>query len=377
MTITKKHISLYALAAFIFSSCLDPYSPPATTGDVDLLVVDGFLSVTSSTVSVRLSHAVALDDNSVPPTEQNANVSLEESDGGAVTLSGNADGNYTATGLTIDASKKYRIHIQTFGGKEYFSDYVAVSKTPDIDSVTWRPGDKDLTMYVNTHDDTGQSKYYLWSYVETYEYAAPYPAGYEVINGEPTYLPVDERVDICWKTNPSTNIFVTSSERLSVDLIRDFPLVVIPAGSIKISRRYSLLVNQRTISKEAYTFWTQLQKTTESLGGLFDPMPSEVVGNIHSATDAKEPVLGFFSVSEEKQQRIFINNRQLPDNIRGTPRPFCPLDSVEMPIVRSLPDHTFLVYPYGVPVTLGYVSTTIDCMDCRVKGGVTQKPDFW
>jgi hypothetical protein len=376
MTFTKKHISLYALAAFLFSSCLDPYSPPATTDNVDLLVVDGFLSVTSSSVAVRLSHAVALDDSGVPPAEQNAHVRLEESDGGFVTLSGDADGNYTATGLIIDASKKYRVHIQTLGGKEYFSDYVDVLKTPDIDSVTWRASDK-VTLYVNTHDDTGESKYYLWNYVETYEYSAPYPAGYEMQNGEPTYLPVDERVDICWKTNPSTTILVTSSERLSVDLIRDFPLVVIPAGNSKISRRYSLLVNQRTISKEGYTFWTQLQKTTESLGGLFDPMPSEVVGNVHSATNANEAVLGFFSAGEEKQQRIFINNRDLPDEIRRMPLPFCPLDSVEMAIVRTLSDHTFLVYPYGVPVTLGYISTTTECMDCRVKGGVTQKPDFW
>ena len=377
MTFTKKHILRYVLAAFLFSSCLDPYSPPATTDNVDILVVDGFLSATSSSVAVRLSHAVALDDSSVPPAEQNANVRLEDSDGGSVTLSGEADGNYTAMGLTIDASKKYRVHIQTLGGKEYFSDYVDVIKTPDIDSVTWRPSDKDVTLYANTHDDTGKSKYYLWNYVETFEYSAPYPAGYEVIGGVPTYLLDDKRVDICWKTNLSTTILVGSSERLSSDLIRDFPLVVIPAGNSKLSRRYSLLVSQRTISKEAYTFWTQLQKTTESLGGLFDPMPSEVVGNVHSATSANETVLGFFSAGEEKQQRIFISNRDLPDNIRIMPSPFCPLDSLKMATVETLGDHTFLVYPYGVPTTLGYVSSSSDCMDCRVKGGVTQKPAFW
>jgi len=377
MTFTKKHILLYALAAFLFSSCLDPYAPPATTDNVDILVVDGFLSATSSSVAVRLSHAVALDDNSAPPAEQNANVRLEDSDGGSVTLSGDADGRYTALGLTIDASKKYRVHIQTLGGKEYFSDYVDVLKTPDIDSVTWRPSDKDVTLYANTHDDAGKSKYYLWSYVETFEYSAPYPAGYEMMGGVPTYLLNDKRVDICWKTNLSTTILVGSSERLSSDLIRDFPLVVIPAGNSKLSRRYSLLVSQRTISKEAYTFWTQLQKTTESLGGLFDPMPSEVVGNVHSATSANEIVLGFFSAGEEKQQRIFISNRDLPDNIRIMPSPFCPLDSLKMATVETLGDHTFLVYPYGVPTTLGYVSSSSDCMDCRVKGGVTQKPAFW
>ena len=138
-----------------------------------------------------------------------------------------------------------------------------------------------------------------------------------------------------------------------------------------------MLVTQRTISKEAYIFWTQLQKTTESLGGLFDPMPSEVVGNVHSATNANEAVLGFFSAGEEKRQRIFISNRDLPDNIRIMPSPFCPLDSLKIATVKTLGDHTFLVYPYGTPTTIGYVSSSSECMDCRVKGGVTQKPDFW
>ena len=220
MTFTKKHILHYALAAFLFSSCLDPYSPPATTGDVDFLVVDGFLSLTSSSVAVRLSHAVALDDSGVPPAEQNATVRLEESTGGSVILSGDADGNYTATGLTIDAANKYRVHIQTLGGKEYFSDYVDVLKTPDIDSVTWRASDKDVTLYANTHDDTGKSKYYLWNYVETFEYSAPFPAGYEMMGGEPVYLLDNERVDICWKTNLSTTILVGSSERLSSAIFR-------------------------------------------------------------------------------------------------------------------------------------------------------------
>jgi len=377
MTFVKKHNLIFLLPALIFFGCPDPYSPPEVKTNVDILVVDGFLSYTSSSVSVRLSHAIALDSADTPPPEMNAAVTLEEQDGTSSLLHGAEDGYYTAAGLNVDMAKQYRLHVKTSGGKEYFSDYVDVMKTPDIDSVAWRAGNQDLTVYVNTHDASGKAKYFYWDYVETYEHHAPLPAGYIMKGHEPRPLYPNELVDQCWTTQPSTNIFVASSENLSADAIRDFPLVVMRAGALQLSVRYSILVRQRAISEEAYVFWKQLQKTTQSLGGLFDPMPSQVVGNFHSTTDSQEPVLGFFSAGEEKQERIFIRHSELPDDIRIYPFYFCPSDSIRMSIVRTLPDNTLLVYPYGFGLPVGYISAPAVCMDCRELGGVTQKPDFW
>jgi hypothetical protein len=292
-------------------------------------------------------------------------------------LNGSEDGNYTAAGLNVDMARRYRLHITTAGGKEYFSDYVDVIQTPDIDSVNWRDGNQNLTLYVNTHDASVKAKYYYWDYIETYEHHAPFPASYIMKNHQPRSLLQSELVDHCWTTQPSTNIFVASSENLSADAIRNFPLRTIAAGGIEVSVRYSLLVRQRAISKEAYTFWTQLQKTTESLGGLFDPMPSQIVGNVQSASNSQEPVLGFFSAGEERQERIFIRHADLPDDIRIYPHYFCPPDSIPISVVKTLPENTLLIYPYGFAFPEGYVSSTLICMDCRESGGVTQKPDFW
>ncbi|HEY5744539.1 MAG TPA: DUF4249 domain-containing protein [Chryseolinea sp.] len=373
----KRYNLIFLLPALIFFGCLDPYSAPHVKGNVDLLVVDGFLSATSSSIVVRLSHAMALDSAGTPPPELKATVQLEEQEGASVPLSGTADGDYTATGLNLDLTKQYRLHIKTLTGKEYFSDYVEVMKTPDIDSVAWRAGNQNLTIYVNTHDASGKAKYYYWDYVETYEHHAPFPAGYIMRKHEPIPLTLAERVDHCWTTQPSTHIFVASSENLSADAIRNFPLITLPAGGIEVSIRYSVLVRQRAISKEAYTFWTQLQKTTESLGGLFDPMPSQVVGNVHSTSNSQEPVLGFFSAGEERQERIYIRHDELPEEIRLYPHYFCPPDSIPISVVKTLPDNTLLVYPFGFAAPVGYVSSTSVCMDCRTLGGVTQKPDFW
>lgn len=367
---------LCSLVALFATGCLEPYAPPAIENTVDLFVVDGFLNQTDASISVRLSHAVALGDPAKPPVELQASVELEEKNGATTILYGDGAGNYNANALSINPEHQYRLHIKTLLGKEYYSDYVDVKPTPDIDSITWRPNASSITLYANTHDNSGGSRYYLWRYTETYEYRSPYEPGYRIVGGKPIYLAELDRVGRCWNTDNSTTILVGSSERLSSDVIRDFPLTVIPAGGDKLSVRYSILVQQRTLSKDAYTFWTELQKTTESLGGLFDPLPSQVVGNVHS-DDANEPVLGYFSAGQQKEQRLFVSFSDLPDYLQLYPRGTCQIDSVEVSKLPNLGDGAYLIGPYGVPTTIGYTTTSNYCMDCRVKGGVTQKPGFW
>ncbi|MBL0745162.1 DUF4249 domain-containing protein [Chryseolinea lacunae] len=365
-----------SLVGLFATGCLEPYAPPAIENTVDLFVVDGFLNQTDASISVRLSHAVALDDGGKPPVEAQAVVQLEEKDGNTILLYGDGTGNYTAAGLSINPEHQYRLHIRTMLGKEYYSDYVDVNPTPDIDSVTWRPSASSITLYTNTHDDSGKSRYYLWRYTETFQYRSPYEPGYRMTGGKPDYIAEVDRVGTCWTTKNSTSILVGSSERLSSDVIRDFPLTVIAAGGDKLSVRYSILVEQRTLSKDAYTFWTELQKTTESLGGLFDPLPSQVVGNVHS-NDLSEPVLGYFSAGQQKSERLFISFYELPDYLQIYPRVTCQIDSIPLNRLQQYGEGTYFISPYGVPSTIGYTISSSFCMDCRVKGGVTKKPDFW
>jgi hypothetical protein len=161
-------------------------------------------------------------------------------------------------------------------------------------------------------------------------------------------------------------------------------MLFIPGESSKIARRYSVQVEQRVLSKEAYDFWVALQKTTESLGGLFDPLPSQVIGNLWSNNpNAAEPVLGYFSGGSAPRQRIFIDFVDLPSNILSVYRPrYCGDEDVSPvfnAVLRSLLKSTLLIdpiYVQGVGV-VGYTTADNACIDCRIFGGTTKRPDFW
>jgi hypothetical protein len=153
---------------------------------------------------------------------------------------------------------------------------------------------------------------------------------------------------------------------------------------------YSILVKQRAISKDEFTFLEQLQKTTESVGGLFDPQPSQVPGNIHNLTDPSSTILGYFGAGDTKDQRIFVDFSELPDPLQVFPRnPNCQPDTIC--VVPSIPrayqctldlqnmDGSEYIGSalYTGPFITGYTKTTYHCSDCRSQGGTLTRPTYW
>ena len=79
------------------------------------------------------------------------------------------DGIYTSSNLGLALNTEYRLKITTANGKEYLSDYMVAKKTPPIDSLEFRQEEKGVQIYVNTHDDSNNTRYYRWDFDETWE----------------------------------------------------------------------------------------------------------------------------------------------------------------------------------------------------------------
>lgn len=371
---------ILALTAFVMS-CLDPYNPPESSKNLSYLVVDAFLNATEDSCSVTLSRTLPLGE-SVIHYEENASIVLEDSDGVEVALSELGNGIYSVSGLTLDNSKTYKLKIVTDEGKEYESELVKIYESPPIDSVTWDEIQDGVGIFVNTHDPTNNTRYYQWKFTETYLYTSAFQSFYKetidtVVQREP-----GEFFYYCWQTNNSSAILVNSSTQLDQDVISDFLIKKIPLKSISLSMRYSILVEQRALGKEAFEYWLQLRKNTEDLGTIFDPLPSERLGNLRCVSDPQEIVLGYFNASTMHQQRIFFSRHEidLPVGHRfDTGYETCQLKVILFgDELRDYVPVNIATKPVGgFFEAIGYNVSTPDCVDCRIKGGTNVQPDFW
>jgi len=379
MNTCKNYITLVCTILFVVSGCIEPYQPPPILEDVDILVVDGYLNSTDGSATVRLTHANTLSNQNKPEPEQNAAVAIRTEDGSSYPLIEQDSGTYILTGLNIDPAAQYQLSVRTSDEEEYLSDYVPIKQSPAIDSITWEAEDDGVNILVNAHDATGSTRYYRWDYVETWQYHAAISSDFILIDKQPVYRADSDRIYTCWRTVPSTKISIASSIRLAEDVIRDYPITFLSKGSSKVSVKYSILVKQRAISKAEFDFWGQLKKTTEDVGGLFDPLPSQVPGNIHNLSNPSAPVLGYFSAGAAYEARFFLSYYDLPDHLRKPSRETgCTPDTIMLADLQNLLGSEIIgTAVYSGPFVIGYTRSSPRCADCRVQGGTVKKPAFW
>ena len=376
--VARQWCFLLILIAFI--ACKKPYEPEAIKAINDFLVVDGFINTSANGVTtIKLSRARSISDSTfdVLP-EGSGNINIESSNGAFYALHQSANGVYESLPLNLSRNQTYRLNITTGNGSHYQSDLVAVKETPLIDSLSWEQKG-DVTIYANTHDPLNNSRYYRWDFIETWQHTANLESLLGVNNGRIFFRDSTNFFYNCWSDAPSTNIILGTSSALNQDVISKAPVKKLVQHDIKLGVRYSILVNQYSLTQEAYQYWEIIQKNTSNIGTLFDLQPSQLHGNIHPLTNKNEPVIGFVSAGTVQQKRLFIDHDQVTNWTIERP-PHVPCDLVSIPqngfdyLIFNYPDPRYGPYYF---ITGGIVLSKKDCFDCTLDGGTPVKPVFW
>ncbi|HVW96080.1 MAG TPA: DUF4249 domain-containing protein [Mucilaginibacter sp.] len=384
-----KKVWYLIILTLVLGSCKKPYDLPAVASNVSYLVVEGFINTGQDSTIITLTRTVDLKDANTYNPEKNAKVNIEGNDGGTYPLKEIKPGIYTVPPLTLNESNLYRLDITTSDGKTYQSDFEKNIQSPPIDSITYKVVNNGVQVNVNSHDSKNETHYYRYEYQETWDIHAAYDAEEEVgINFVGTYFIRSRRTPQtyqCWITNPSSDIIVGSSAKLSQDVISDLPITFIRGVSEKLADVYSIQVRQYGLSAKAYTYWSQLKKDTEDLGGIFDAQPSEIPGNIHCTTDPSERVIGYISVGSTYKKRSFIYSYDLPVWDRSSINAGCKLDTFYYANPKTGVNdvaaflYSKLEYPVnsvGFPKVIGHTGSSITCIDCTLRGS-NVKPSFW
>lgn len=378
----KERLSILILAftALMMGSCIYPFTPEIADVDIGLIVIEGDIRIgAESYIFVRNTQQLGTTGT---PVNIPADVWVE-SDKGEITRAGNyRDGAYIIDTRNLDPRNSYRLHVKPHvqsSAVEYVTDWLEVIITPELEEVSFRVDELEekITFHVSTtNPDT--NPYYKWNCNEVWEYTSQFYASH-VFN--PSRNTVEEcrgeNTHYCWDRDIVPNIMTASTEALTENRLVNHQIYELPFMSDKLDYLYSLEVIQSSISAEAYVYWEVMLRNTDQTGGLFSPQPSELRGNIHCVNDSSIVVLGYVSASKVSSHRIFVSVDDFPmQNKRQNCSAFIEIDLAEHSKMRR--------YYYG-----GYDVVFLDnmtnitswserrCVDCRVKGGTKEKPDYW
>jgi len=396
--IKKGIFLLFALA--LTAGCKKPYYPEVIAAPNSYLVVEGMINSGSDSTIIKLNHTVKLSGATNINPELKAVLTVEGDDSSNYPLVEKPNGVYIFPGLNLNAAHKYHLRIRTTNGKEYLSNFEAVLNTPPVDSLAYHIQSDGVSVNVNTHDPKNATRYYRWEYDETWIYTSAYQSFFKSNGDTILYRDlINDDIYTCWRTELATTIVLGSSAKLSHDVISDMPITFISRHSDKIRSKVSILVRQYGLSKDAYDFWQNLQKNTQQLGSIFDAQPSQINGNVHSTSNANEPVIGYVSVGNYTTKRFFIDEHNLPAWIDPpSPATGCPahgyfykhidpvsgllfnqvdayLNYKKSPSATEIPIEG--IYDKLTHERIGFTASYPECVDCRLQHGTNKQPDFW
>lgn len=311
----QRNIFYTALGIMFFGSCIRTFTAPKSAVSPDYLVVEGFINAGNDSSSFTLSRTAPLSNSTFIKYETGANVIIEGTDNSSYLLSEKSPGMYSCGPIFPNAGFLYRLHIVTSSGSEYLSDLVQPLFSPLIDSVTWANTPGGVTIYVNTHGNNNTSRFYHWTYNETFEFQSTYASlyYYDSVDQIPV---IRAETDFalhytCWNTVYPSNIVLGSTSGLSDNTIYQVPIYFLPDSSRKLKIEYSIMVQQQTIDSSTYAFFQLLHNGNDITGSIFDPQPTSITGNIHCVNNPSETVIGYVYATSTNEQRIFISHFQV------------------------------------------------------------------
>ncbi len=293
----------------------------------------------------------------------------------------------------------YKLQITTGNGKMYSSNQEQLTSITIIDALYAQreindDGVDGVSMYLDSFDPTGNSKYYRYDYEETFKIIAPEWVSEDLMvvpdspNCEVIFVPRPKEQRTCYRTEFSKGINQTNTTNLAEDRVSRHLARFVSSQNYIISHRYSILVKQYIQTEEAYNYLKTINNFS-SEGSIFSQLqPGYVLGNIISEGNPLEKVVGFFEVSSVSSKRIFFNytdfypNELLPPYIIScqfrAPKQFKDDGSCGGLITGILNKSLVYLEPNigQIPMAGPYLMVDRPCGDCTVLGSSTP-PDFW
>ncbi len=389
--------------SFLLSGCVETFEPQTLTFE-NALVVEASITNEMKEQEIKLSRAFAFEEDG-PKPERNADVRVEDNQGSVFAFHEDSPGIYhSETVFAAQQGRTYQLLVNTGNGGSYKSLPAELAPAATINEVyaermTNGDGVEGMAIRVNASSPSGNARNYRYEFDETYKIIAPKWAPKKLIPDPDDRCGVlvvtrDEEQHTCYATRPSNGIIITNTNSFPEDRVKDFIVRFIKRDNYIISHRYSILVRQLVESSQAYTFYETLNDFSGSQSLFSGTQPGLLQGNMFSANNPDEHVLGYFEVASVTSKRLFFNyddffpgeplppyvNRciEIAPAIYGATsgpveEPSCVLKPlVELNTISYVDENKDGVVGDGGP----YIVVPRECGDCTALGSA-EVPDFW
>ena len=340
----------------VITACQEVFEP-----DVEdtppFLVVEGRISTVPGSHLIRLTYSKTFNETPYANPVSSATVEVYDDAGNVFTYHQFGQGGYyktnTAEQIRAEIGHTYTLRITTPNGDVYESSPQTIVEVAPIESITatytsniilvddgyggYSEIEQDgFDVNVNVTGIHENDNYYIydWNLIGQFRVMGTYPMDsgqpiqnifydYQTLsaNLEKIIATVNANQYVDKKVKDKKLLFLSRNEftTLSTPCVPD-TFEVDPVSFDGVIMR----IFQHSLSKDAFDFWYDVQKQLESSGQIFDPVASQIKGNIKCVSDSTKMAFGVFYASDVSEfvNYLYINmydhtySQALPVNFR-------------------------------------------------------------
>ncbi|MBS1947058.1 MAG: DUF4249 domain-containing protein [Bacteroidetes bacterium] len=298
---------------FLTFGCIKKISPPIRESN-PILVVEGIITTQPPPYSIKLSYSGHFTTSYIDSTQifiNDAKVTIADDNGDSSVCKLTSQGNYQSNDSNFIGivGHTYTLKVYLANGKTYISKPETILPVSAIDSVSVVYDSSTIEnvrpnqFIVSAHSlDPGDKKnYYRWT--------------------SSGYFPRKSWGEPCVPFGPScADPYMCTCYALCEQYVEDTKIDVLsdklidgreinqPVFSSPIYwyGKHFIEIKEYSLTEAAYSFWEQYLGQTSRTGGILDPLPAPLLGNVYNQADRNDIALGLFSASDVYVKKIII-----------------------------------------------------------------------
>ena len=300
----KKIIYALSFLCLVLVSCIKQVDT-ALRNEKPILVVEGNITTDTLPYTVRLSYSGQVTyADSIPDQYlvKDASVIISDEQGNSTPLVYTHQGIYQTTDPAYigKVGSSYHVTVVLKDGKKFVSTPEKIKTPVPIDGISvqfynhWNfnvPSRMDV--YINTKDPAAEENYYRWTFSTWIgRQTRGVPCGFGCLEYEFCYQHfIDNEVRIL--SDASINGNSITSQKVGYCYIYTYLNPAIDIGQVSLTR-------------EAYQFWQRYQDQQTRTGGILDPLPAAIKGNVYNSANINEYALGYFSAAAVTHRKVVL-----------------------------------------------------------------------
>jgi len=312
-----------------------------------LMVVEGMINDGPGPYTVKVSNGLTiLADTSFSNPVRKAKITLYDDEGSSDDFSETTPGVYVS-GNVIQGKigHAYYIVMETQEGKIFKSAPDVIHPVGEIEQINYSYEARTVqvnnvetaadvfNVSVNANGGLESSNYVRWRFTGTYKVVThpelhvivfttpppntipdPYPCSGWIAEPGPLTQVGPCTCCICWVNQFESVPTVSDGQLIRNNQYRNVKVGEIPINGVTFTEKYLVEVDQMSLTKTAFDFFSLIRAQKVNASNLFQPLPAQIQGNM-TAVNSTESVVGIFWATSIKSKSIFIQKSDVPYNV--------------------------------------------------------------